>query len=235
MNTIKSAINSLRNNKMILIFDADNREGETDMVMSALDVKPRDVARFRKDGGGLICVAIPSDVADKLGLPYMSDILKYAKLNGLNLNSITEKIGDLRYDTKSSFSIWVNHRDTFTGITDNDRALTINKIGSCVEQKLKGNSVDFGKEFRSPGHVSILRAAPNLVLDRRGHTELSLALAYMANITPAMVVCEMLDDRTGKALSKKDAKKYAIKHDITFVEGRDIIKEYKKSSIFKQI
>jgi len=118
--------------------------------------------------------------------------------------------------------LWVNHRDTFTGITDNDRALTIRKIGETVDRVMKGKNIDFGEEFRSPGHVALLRAASGLLDERRGQTELSIVLALIAGINPSMVVCEMLDERTGKALSKEDAKKYSLSHDMPFVEGKDI-------------
>lgn len=99
---------------------------------------------------------------------------------------------DIPYDERSSFAIWVNHRDTFTGITDNDRAVTINKMAIlCGEERFN----EFGKEFRSPGHVSLLRGAENLVKNRQGHTEIALALCEMADITPVCVVCEMMDEK----------------------------------------
>lgn len=219
-----AAIESLRNGKMILLFDSDEREGETDMVIPALSVTPSDIARMRRDGGGLICVSIHNDSAQKLGLPFMSDILRSVSLNGHgSLRTLVEKKGDIPYDSRSSFSLWVNHRNTFTGITDNDRALTINKIGEVVEQVLNGKRIDFGKEFRSPGHVALLRAAPGLMEERRGQTELSIALALEAGISPSMVVCEMLDGKTGKALSKEDAKEYARRHGMPFVEGKNLL------------
>jgi len=105
----------------------------------------------------------------------------------------------------------VNHRETFTGITDNDRALTIRKVGETVDKVLKGEKIDFGDEFRSPGHVALLRAASGLLDERRGQTELSIELAIKAGISPSMVVCEMLDEKTGKALTKEDAMKYSKK------------------------
>lgn len=219
-----AAIESLQNGKMILLFDSDEREGETDMVIPALCVTPSDIARMRRDGGGLICVSIHNDSAQKLGLPFMSDILRSVSLNGHgSLRTLVEKKGDIPYDSRSSFSLWVNHRNTFTGITDNDRALTINKIGEVVEQVLNGKRIDFGKEFRSPGHVALLRAAPGLMEERRGQTELSIALALKAGISPSMVVCEMLDERTGKALSKEDAKEYARRHGMAFIEGKNLL------------
>jgi 3,4-dihydroxy 2-butanone 4-phosphate synthase len=116
----------------------------------------------------------------------------------------------------------VNHRETFTGITDNDRALTIRKVGEIVDKVLKGEQIDFGDEFRSPGHVALLRAASGLLDERRGQTELSIELAIEAGISPSMVVCEMLDEKTGKALTKEDAIKYSKEKNMPFIEGKDI-------------
>jgi len=215
---------ALRKGKMILLYDADDREGETDMVIPALNTTPADVARMRCDGGGLICVAIHGEAADRLGLPFMTELLKSVSMNGYNsLRSLVEKKGDIIYDSRSSFSLWVNHRKTFTGITDNDRAFTINKVGEIVEKVMKGEKLDFGIEFRSPGHIALLRAASGLLNERRGQTELSIQLALMSGITPSMVVCEMLDGNTGKALSKEDARKYAIKYNMHFIEGNDLL------------
>jgi 3,4-dihydroxy 2-butanone 4-phosphate synthase len=222
--SLKEAINAIRKGKMILLYDADDREGETDLVIPAISIAPSDVARMRRDGGGLICVAIHGSAAEKLGLPFMSDVLRSVSLNGNKaLRTLVEKKGDIPYDSRSSFSLWVNHRNTFTGITDNDRALTIKKIGETVQMVLNGEMIDFGEEFRSPGHVALLRAASGLLNERRGQTELSIELALKAEINPSMVVCEMLDEKTGKALSKEDARKYSIKYNMPFIEGKNIL------------
>ena len=221
--SLDSAIDALRNGKMILLFDAEDREGETDLVIPAICITPADVALMRRDGGGLICVAIYGKAADSLGLPFMSDILRSVSKNGhKSLISLVEKKGDIPYDSRSSFSLWVNHRETFTGITDNDRALTIRKVGETVDKVMKGEKIDFGDEFRSPGHVALLRAATGLLNERRGQTELSIELALKAGISPSMVVCEMLDDKTGKALTKEDAIKYSKEKNMPFIEGKDL-------------
>lgn len=202
--SLDSAIDALRNGKMILLFDAEDREGETDIVIPAICITPADVALMRRDGGGLICVAIFGKAADSLGLPFMSDVLRSVSKNGhKSLISLVEKKGDIPYDSRSSFSLWVNHRETFTGITDNDRALTIRKIGEVVDKVMKGEKIDFGDEFRSPGHVALLRAATGLLNERRGQTELSIELALKAGISPSMVVCEMLDDKTAVIIGFK--------------------------------
>jgi 3,4-dihydroxy 2-butanone 4-phosphate synthase len=231
--SLQKAIEAIRKGQMILLFDADDREGETDLVIPALSVTPADIARMRRDGGGLICVAIHGEVADKLGLPFMSDILRSVSLNGHRLlRTLVEKKGDIPYDSRSSFSLWVNHRHTFTGITDNDRSLTINKIGEMVQRVLNGDEIDFGTEFRSPGHVALLRAASGLLDERCGQTELSIELALMSGICPSMVVCEMLDEKKGCALSKKDAKNYALYQNLPFIEGKNILEAMKSFNRF---
>ncbi|MBN2109908.1 MAG: 3,4-dihydroxy-2-butanone-4-phosphate synthase [Methanosarcinaceae archaeon] len=223
---IRRAITALQNGEMILLFDLEGREEETDFTIAATAVTPADVRWMRKDAGGLICVALDPNASEKLGLPFMADIVREANQCSTALRGIVEKGGDLKYDSRSSFSIWVNHRDTRTGIPDNDRALTINKLGETVSRTLQGQDVFFGAEFRTPGHVATLRAAKRLVQERMGQTELSIALAKIAGITPAMVVCEMLDDRTGRALEKDDARQYGNDHELVFVEGKEVVEAY---------
>ncbi len=225
---IQKALEAAREGKMFFIYDSDSREGETDFVIPARAITPDDVRWMRRDGGGLICVSIGPKASRKLGLPFISDLIHEATEEHPEISNIVEKGGDLAYDTRSSFSLWVNHRNTRTGIPDNDRALTINELSRIVDRTLSEDKVDLGSQFRTPGHVALLRAADGLVNDRMGQTELSIAIAQMAGITPAMVVCEMLDDRTGLALSREDAKEYAFLHDLIFLEGQEITKAYKQ-------
>ena len=220
---IYNAIDAIKNNKMVLLFDSDDREGETDFVIPAISTTPQDVAIMRKDGGGLICVAIHPVACEQLGLPFISDVLSSG-----GYSNITEKGGDIRYDRRSSFSLWVNHRDTFTGIPDDDRSYTIRKLGEIVKQSMNGEDVDFADGFRTPGHVALLRGAEGLIDDRQGQTELSLVMAEMAGVTSAMVVCEMLDENSGKALTKDDAMEYAKEHDLVFVTGAQVVDAYDK-------
>ncbi len=224
--SVKRGIEYVKEGKLVLIYDAEDREGETDFVIPATSATPKEVAYYRNEAGGLICVAIHPVAAEKLGLPLMSDILRNVNDNFSALKRVVEGKGDLSYDKRSSFSLWVNHRDTFTGITDRDRALTIRKIGEAVENVLNGNSYDFYTEFRTPGHVSVLRAADRLLDERRGQTELSVALALLAGIAPAMVICEMLDNESGGALSKANAKAFASERDTVFMEGEEIVKAF---------
>lgn len=223
---INLALKALRAGKMIQIYDSDSREGETDLVIPAKGVTFKDVKWMRKDAGGLICVAVDPVASRQLKLPFMAELVREASKVSDILGEVVEKDGDLKYDSHSSFSLWVNHRDTRTGIPDDERALTIRKIGDITEKCLSGNGTSFGNEFRTPGHVALLRAAEGLLEERKGQTELSVALARMAGITPAMVVCEMLDDENGKALSKEKAREYGKEHDLVFLEGQEIVEAY---------
>lgn len=225
------SLKAFRKGSPVLIYDFEDREGETDIAIPAIHVGHEEVAMMRIDGGGLICVAIHPYAAEKLGLPFMHDVLRIASEKLPEIKLLADA-GDIKYDSRSSFSLWVNHRDTFTGITDMDRALTIKRIGEIVNDVMMGKKVDFGKEFRSPGHVALLKAANNLTYERVGQTELSVALAEMAGIAPAVAICEMLDAETGRALSKEKAMKYAEKVGIPFIDGKTIVERYKK---FKEI
>lgn len=222
---IDDAIKALRDGRVICLYDFDNRERETDLVFAAEFVTPKLVCQLRRDAGGLMCVAIDPVACDRLGIPYITDVLRYAGNSGNGfgaIESIYEKAGDIPYDTKSSFSLWVNHRKVYTGITDVDRALTIRELAGITNSALNGNKIPFGSQFRSPGHVPLLRCAPGLLKDRRGQTELSIVLARAAKVTPAMVMCEMLDGETGRALTKEDAMQYAKKNGLAFVEGTEV-------------
>ncbi|TAJ45373.1 3,4-dihydroxy-2-butanone-4-phosphate synthase [Methanofollis fontis] len=216
----EDACAALRDGKFVLLYDFDDREQETDLIIRADAVTPQDVLRMRRDGGGLICTAVHPLAAERLGLPFASDLMQNV--------AAAEQPGDIPYDRRnhSSFSIWVNHRSTFTGIPDRDRAVTINAIADQVKRSLNGGGHNFAAEFRTPGHVALLRAADGLLDVRRGQTELSIALAELAGTTPAVVVCEMLDDESGLALTKEDAVRYGAEHGIPFIGGSEVLEHW---------
>jgi len=205
-----AAIDAFARGEPILIHDAADREGETDIVYPAGSVTPEAVARLRNDAGGLVCVALSDTVASALELPFMQAVLDHP----------TSADHELGYDERSSFSLTVNHRDTFTGITDADRSLTIRELSTVASEP---DADAFAESFRSPGHVHLLRAAPELLGDREGHTELGIALAAAADQPPAVVVCEMLDDETGGARSPADARAYAEREGLVYVEGHTLL------------
>jgi 3,4-dihydroxy 2-butanone 4-phosphate synthase len=217
----------MREGKPILIHDSAKRENEVDITIRADAVQPRHVALMRRDGGGLICVAIHPKISKNLGLPYMQEVYEAASSRFKLLSQA--KANDIPYDERSAFSISVNHRKTFTGVTDIDRALTISELGKLGARATSGSATDgFGKEFRSPGHVPLLIAADGILKERKGHTELVVALAELAGVTPVVAICEMMDSNTNRALSKEDAIKYAEAHGLEFLEGSEIIRAYAK-------
>ncbi|GAB3677074.1 3,4-dihydroxy-2-butanone-4-phosphate synthase [Halopiger thermotolerans] len=207
---VDEALEALRAGEPILVHDAADREGETDLIYHADAVTPAAVARLRNDAGGLVCVALGHAVAEAFDLPFYTEEVDHPAAGS----------HDLAYDDRSSFSLTVNHRDTYTGITDNDRSTTIRALGEAAAAP---TDTDFAAEFRVPGHVHLLKAAPDLLAQREGHTELGVALADAADLPPAVVVCEMLDDETGEALSPADARSYAQRHDFVYLEGRDVL------------
>jgi len=208
--SVDRALAAFRRGEPVCIHDAADREGETDIVYPAGAVTPPAVAQLRNDAGGLVCVAISDEVADSFGLPFLQESIDHP----------VARDHDLSYDDRSSFSLPVNHRETETGITDEDRSLTIRAIADAAADPA---GTDFAAEFRSPGHVHLLRGATELLADRQGHTELGLALAEAAELPPAVVVCEMLDDDSNEALSPTDAASYAQRHDIPYLEGTQLV------------
>lgn len=222
---IQDALAALRQGEMVLLYDFDDRERETDLAMRSDMMTPQDICRMRHDGGGLICTAIPYLAAKKLGLPFARDVLRNC--------AMVEQLGDIPYDpsNNSSFSLWVNHRSTFTGITDRDRTKTVNALFDAVEHTIRGIPYSFKEQFRTPGHMPVLIAAEHLLTQRHGQTELSVAMAEMAGIVPTVTICEMLDDDTGDALSKEEAIRYAKKHGLVFLEGSEVLDAWEKSPV----
>ncbi len=231
---LEKAIAELRKGKPVLVFDSAKREGETDIVFGSQFITPSAIRMMRSDGGGLICVTMPSAAAKVLGLDYLTNIyeksgMEFAKLLYPN---------DIPYGEKSSFSITINHRKTFTGIPDVDRALTISEFAKIVgravdasgERMIKSVRKEFGRNFRAPGHVFTLIASKGLLGERKGHTELSVYLAYRAGIIPSTTIVEMLGD-DGRSLAKKAAAAYARKKGFAFIEGRDLIRDFSSSGL----
>lgn len=130
---IQEALKALRKGEMVLVFDADNRERETDMIVAAEKTTPDHIRVMRNDAGGLICVPVSWENSESLGIPYMTDIMNEASGRYPVLSRLSPH--DIPYDEKSAFSITVNHRRTFTGITDNDRALTIRELAELCKNK----------------------------------------------------------------------------------------------------
>jgi 3,4-dihydroxy 2-butanone 4-phosphate synthase len=213
---VERALDAFRAGDPVCVHDFADREGETDIVYPAGSVDEAAVAHMRNDAGGLICVAVSDGVGDAFDLPFLADALDHPAVDD-----------DPDYDDRSSFSLPVNHRETFTGITDADRAKTIVEVANAAarvrDDPTGYGPEDFAAEFRAPGHVHVLRGDRDGLAGRTGHTELGLAMAEAVGAAPAAVVCEMLDDETGDALSPADAAAYAARRDIPYVEGAALV------------
>jgi len=225
---LKDAVADICNRKIVLVYDFDDRERETDMVIASQYVTPNAIRIMRKDAGGLICTTTPYNVAKELGLPFMSDVFSDDSVKYPLLKAMAPT--DIPYDnTRSSFGITINHRRTYTGITDNDRALTVSEYARTIfsngtaEERAK----ELGKNFRSPGHVHLLNTSERILKDRKGHTELATALMMLAGVNASATICEMIGD-DGNAMSKNDAKGYASRNGYIFIEGSDIVDAWGK-------
>lgn len=218
--TLNEVITSLKAGEFVLVYDGKGRENEIDMVVAAEHVKPDHVAAMRRDAGGLVCLAIDSEVASKLGLVYMHDMMaSFGRVNPV-FSKLTE--GKAPYGDKPSFSISINHRETHTGITDNDRALTISKMAEICRNVDSGGVEEFAKSFRAPGHVHLLIASKRLLQDRMGHTELCVYLTKLAGLAPAIVMCEMMDSATHRASTLDAARIYAAKYGIPLIDANEL-------------
>lgn len=218
--SLNEAISALKAGKIVMVYDGKGRENEVDLVVAAEHTKPEHISSLRNDAGGLICLAITHEVATKLGLVFMHDMIaSFGKINPL-FSKLTE--GRAAYGDKPSFSISINHRDTFTGITDADRALTITKMASVCKNIETTGADEFSKCFRAPGHVPLLIASKMLLQERMGHTELCVYMAKLANITPAIVMCEMMDSNTHRSLSLEDAREYSQERGIPLVDAGEL-------------
>lgn len=221
---LDAAIQNLRAGKFVLLYDADGREEEVDLFVAAEHATPRAVRHLRQDAGGLVFLAVDPRIGDALQLPFLHEL--YAE--DAARHPVLQKLipNDIRYDTRSSFSLTINHRQTFTGITDNDRSLTITRFAELAR---KPTVEAFGQQFRAPGHVHLCVGADKLLHQRQGHTEIGVALARLAgpSVVPVLAGCEMLAD-DGNALGKADALRWGEKHGAVLLDGQAVMDAWLK-------
>ena len=225
---VGEAVAAFRSGRPVMVFDSDYREKETDLLWPAVSATPEIIRRLRKDCGGLLFLAIGNEVGDLFGLPWLQDIHSNAIL--VEENPVLQHLvtNDLQYDSKSAFTLSLNHRETFTGITDKDRALTTRRFGKLVgelfESGITGTEamMALGSEFRTPGHIPVCRESPGGLSSRQGHTELAVSIARLAGVVSCTIGAEMLDPTGDGALSLEDARNYASVNDIPIITGEQI-------------
>ncbi|NPA85777.1 MAG: 3,4-dihydroxy-2-butanone 4-phosphate synthase [Crenarchaeota archaeon] len=204
---------SLRSGKPLLLFDFPGREEEVDLVYYAPAVGVAQVYSLRTLAGGLICFATTYEIGKALGLDFAWKALKEAN---------PRLVKRPRYGDYPAFSIWLNHVDVRTGISDEDRSLTIRKLAEVVE--LASSDPEEARrrleeEFYAPGHVPVLLASS--IRERRGHTELSTRLVERLGLVPAVAFAEMLD--YGKSMSLKKAEEIARALGFPLVKGDEVL------------
>jgi len=218
--SLESGLESLKRGEFVLLFDSEGRENEIDMMVAAQFVTPEHVARMRQHAGGLLCISIDYNFASSLELKYMHEILSESTFSNKEMI-----MGLAPYGDHPTFSISINHYQTYTGITDKDRALTIREMANIfnVDNKKK----KFVSSFKTPGHVPLLIASKGLLSKRQGHTEMSVYLTQIASLIPVAAICEMMDAETYTALSIDKAEKYAKQNAIPLIDGKELL-EYAK-------
>jgi 3,4-dihydroxy 2-butanone 4-phosphate synthase / GTP cyclohydrolase II len=200
--TIEQAIEAIRDGKFAIVADDEDRENEGDLICAAELITPEMVNFMIKKAGGLICLALTGDRVDALGLDPMSET---------NLDD---------YRTNYTVSIDASARfGVTTGISAHDRAKTIRvAVDSDAEPG----------HLRHGGHVFPLRAREGGVLQRTGHTEAAVDLARLAGLSPAGVVCEILNE-DGSAARRPQLEQFAAEHNIVFVTVAQLVAHRLKS------
>lgn len=217
--TLNEAIASLKRGEFVLLYDSGKRENEVDMVVAAQFVTPEHISRMRQNAGGLICLAIEDSFAKSLNLQYMHNIL--SRSSDVDSDSKQMIMGTAPYGDHPTFSISINHKQTYTGITDKDRALTIKEMANLYHSS--NAKKEFISSFATPGHVPLLLASNGLLAKRQGHTEMSVYLAELAKLSPVTAICEMMDAQTYSALSMEKAQKFAKENAIPFIDGKELL------------
>ena len=192
--TIHEAIDDIREGKMLIVVDDEDRENEGDFLMAADKATPEAINIMAKHGRGLICVPITKNKALELNLDFM----------------VTEGADP----DEAAFTISVDHKQkTTTGISAPDRANTIKELINP-----EANPDD----FRKPGHIFPLVAADGGVLRRAGHTEAATDLARLAGLQPAGIICEIMKD-DGDMARLPDLMKMAEEFDMKIITIKDLI------------
>ena len=228
-NSVEEAVAAFSNGLPVCLFDSEKREGETDLLFSAEHATPATMRQLRQDCGGLLFLAIGHEVGERFGLPFLQDLHTHKELVK-QFDVLQELVtNDLRYDSRSAFTLSLNHRDTYTGITDKDRCLTTKRFAELTNEVFYQNLNEkeakklLGQEFRTPGHIPVCRETEGGLSRRQGHTELAVGLARLSKVTPVVIGAEMLQPDGDLALSVEDARKWAIERGIPFLEGVDIV------------
>lgn len=191
---VEEAVEELKQGKMIIVIDDEDRENEGDFLMAASDATPEMVTFMAKVGKGLICTPVSPARAKQLDLPLMVEN---------NTSSHT-----------TAFTVSIDHKNCHTGISSLDRSMTIKAM---IDETTKS------EDFHKPGHIFPLIAKEKGVLERRGHTEATVDLVRMAGKGDVGVICEIMND-DGTMSRLPELLRLAKKYDLKILTIDDLVK-----------
>jgi len=192
---VEVAVEDIRAGRMVILVDDEDRENEGDLTMAADAITPEAINFMATWGRGLICLSMTEERVRQLGLPMMA--------------------ANNQSPYHTAFTVSIEAREgVSTGISAHDRAVTI-KV--AIDPSKNGN------DLVTPGHVFPLRARNGGVLVRAGQTEGSVDLARMAGLTPAGVICEVMND-DGTMARLPDLERFGAKHRLRIVTVADLIR-----------
>lgn len=196
--TVEEALEDLRNGKIILVTDDEDRENEGDFICAAEFATTENVNFMATYGKGLICMPMSEAIAKKLMFPQM--------------------VTDNTDNHETAFTVSVDHVATTTGISAKERGLTARM---CVSDDAKP------QDFRRPGHMFPLQAKKNGVLERNGHTEATVDLMRLAGLKECGLCCEIMRE-DGTMMRTKELMELAKEHKLSFITIKAIQEYRKK-------
>ena len=200
--TVEQAIEDIRNGKMVLVVDDEDRENEGDLIVAAETVTPEHINFMAKYAKGLICTPIDGKRLDELNIGQM--------------------VANNTDNHETAFTVSIDAYHTETGISAFERCQTIKLL---LDPKAKPSS------FRRPGHVFPLRSVEGGVLRRTGHTEATTDLARLAGYYPAGLCCEIMAD-DGHMMRTPELKEFAKKHGLNIITVKSLIEYRKRTESF---
>ncbi|MFT7344366.1 MAG: 3,4-dihydroxy 2-butanone 4-phosphate synthase/GTP cyclohydrolase II [Lentimonas sp.] len=208
LNTIAEAIEEIKNGKIIIVVDDEDRENEGDFLTAARNVNPEIINFMATHGRGLICAPLVEDRCDELGLDLMV------------------KSNSAAYETPFTVSVDLNGHGCTTGISASDRSKTVQAL---IDPTIKP------EELGKPGHIFPLRAKKGGVLRRAGHTEAAIDLSRLAGFEPAGVIVEILNE-DGTMARLPQLMKIAERFDLKIVSIEDLIQyRLQKESLIEKL
>ena len=186
-NTIEEALQDLRNGRVILVTDDEDRDNEGDMICSAEYATTENVNLMASVAKGLICMPMSEEFCRKLQIPQM--------------------VSENTDNHETAFTVSIDHVETTTGISAAERGFTAR---ACTDDDAKP------QDFRRPGHMFPLKAKRNGVLERNGHTEATVDLLRLAGLKQCGLCCEIMKD-DGTMMRKSELFELAEKYDMKFI------------------